>query len=147
MIKCDSAFINMSAASSIRGGWSKFSVVMGLLLAACQAGPVALPTPSLEPSPTPSPPAPTATVAPDPVLGAQLYRSVGCARCHGPNAEGGVNPTLAGTRMSYTAFVRQVRMPRAEMEPFPAERVSDQELAHIYAWLQSLPRPTPTPGA
>ncbi|MBI3287179.1 MAG: cytochrome c [Chloroflexi bacterium] len=128
-------------------GWSKVGVALGLLLVACQAGPTVPSTATLEPSPTSTIPSPAATIVPDPALGAQLYRSVGCARCHGPNAEGGVNPTLAGIRMSFSTFMRQVRMPRGEMEPFPPERVSNQELSHIYAWLQSLPRPTPTPCA
>lgn len=60
-------------------------------------------------------------------------------------AQGQFGPALAGTELSYEAVRRQVRSPRDQMPPFAPERVSDQALRDMYAWLTTLAPPTPTP--
>ena len=44
---------------------------------------------------------------------------------------------LAPDVWPYPAFAEQVRRPRAEMPRYPANMVSDQELADIHAFLAS----------
>lgn len=77
--------------------------------------------------------------------GARLFSSLPCSGCHGAMAQGQFGPALAGTDLSFEEVRRQVRSPRDQMPVFPPERVSDQELRDIYAWLATLPAPTPTP--
>ena len=43
--------------------------------------------------------------------------------------------------MSFPAFVMYVRKPTGQMPPFTVKVTSDAELADIYAFLQSLPKP------
>ena len=73
--------------------------------------------------------------------GSRLFGMKGCAVCHGPRAEGNVGPRLAGTPLSRTAVLRQVRTPYYFMPPFPPEDLSDGGVADIYAFLQSLDGP------
>lgn len=78
-----------------------------------------------------------------PAEGAVLWQSLPCQGCHGVDARGtelSMNARLAGTRMTFTSFVDTVRRGPADMHPFSANQVSDEELAHVYAWLRSLER-------
>jgi ubiquinol-cytochrome c reductase cytochrome c subunit len=43
--------------------------------------------------------------------------------------------------MAFPAFSKYVRQPTGEMPPYTAKVVSDQELADLYAFLQSIPAP------
>lgn len=75
--------------------------------------------------------------------GAALWQTLECKTCHGENAESGsmtMNVILAGTRISFEAFVGAVRRGPADMHPFSASQISDQQLADLYAWLRSLER-------
>jgi mono/diheme cytochrome c family protein len=96
-------------------------------------------------------PEPTATeeaappAEPDPTLGAQIWAEKPCAGCHGAQAEGNIGPRLAGTALTLDEVLLQVRTGAAPMPAFGEEEVSDLEVQHIYAWLQSLAPPTPTP--
>lgn len=76
--------------------------------------------------------------------GARLFSSLPCSGCHGAMAQGQFGPALAGTDFSYEEVQRQVRSPRNQMPAFSPERVSDQDLRDIYAWLRTLAPPTPT---
>ena len=42
---------------------------------------------------------------------------------------------------AFAAFARYVRRPTAQMPPYTAKVVSDQELADIYAFLLTIPPP------
>jgi cytochrome b subunit of formate dehydrogenase len=73
--------------------------------------------------------------------GAALWQTLPCRECHGENAQGTENAMgvdLAGTRITFTAFVDTVRRGPADMHPFPSNQISDEQLAHLYAWLRSL---------
>lgn len=88
---------------------------------------------------TPSGPRPEITTdQPDSATGAAFYDYLGCFGCHGYQAEGVFGPRLAQTPLSVEDFRAQVRQPRERMPAFGPERVSDEELVHIYAFLQSL---------
>jgi len=63
----------------------------------------------------------------------------GCAGCHGPNAEGGTGPGLAGTAQAFSGFEQVVRQGRGSMPAFSAAQLSDQALQALYAWLTAKP--------
>lgn len=106
-----------------------------------------------EPSPVAVEPAEEPTTRrhePDPARGRELFASRGCADCHGHQAEGmgGAHadddmtvPTLAQTSLSLQRVIEQVRHPHDYMRSYGVTDVSDAELAAIYAYLQSRPRP------
>ena len=119
----------------------------------------ATPMPSATPVPpsaTPVPPAatsvpPTATPAlpsePDPAVGAALWPQVSCIGCHGTSGEGDFGPKIAGTGLSFDQVLGRVRLGKGQMPAFDVAAVSDLALRHIYAWLRSMARPTPSPIA
>ncbi len=84
---------------------------------------------------------------PDPAVGQELWTTKPCVGCHGAQAEGNLGPKLAGTGLSFDQVLLQVRAGAAPMPAFTEDQISDLELGHIYAWLQSLAPPTPTPIA
>ena len=77
--------------------------------------------------------------------GKMLFERDGCYQCHGHSGQGG----LAGARLSQTklpqiAFIAYVRNPKSGMmPPFRAKVLSDQDLADIYAYIQTFPAPRP----
>jgi len=83
----------------------------------------------------------------DAARGGRLFSSLPCSGCHGAMAQGQFGPTLAGTDLSFEEVRVQVRSPRERMPAFSPERVDDEALRDIYAWLRTLPPPTPTPLA
>jgi cytochrome b subunit of formate dehydrogenase len=79
----------------------------------------------------------------DPAEGATLWQTLPCKECHGENGEGAsasMNVILAGTHISFEAFVDAVRRGPADMHPFSTDQITDEQLAHLYAWLRSLER-------
>lgn len=79
----------------------------------------------------------------DAANGRKVYLATGCYQCHGQVGQGGLMtgpaPILAQTKMPYPAFTRQVRYPINDMPPYPVKLLPDQDVADIYAYLQSLP--------
>ncbi|MCA9892935.1 MAG: c-type cytochrome [Anaerolineae bacterium] len=72
--------------------------------------------------------------------GAAVWASLNCSECHGDNAQGGegrLNVALANTALSFEDFVAAVRRGPADMKAYSVLDVSDLDLAHLYAWLQS----------
>ena len=92
---------------------------------------------------------PTASAATDETAkhveaGAALYKKKGCFECHVNDAQGGPQgPRLGPNPIPQPRFVAYVRNPSGDMPPFTAKVISDDDLAKIYAFLQS--RPTPPP--
>jgi ubiquinol-cytochrome c reductase cytochrome c subunit len=85
----------------------------------------------------------TASAAdPSPTNGRALYVSVGCYSCHGYQGQGGqAGPRIAPDPIPYEALVTFVRNSSREMPPYSEKILSDQALADIHAYLQSVPRP------
>jgi mono/diheme cytochrome c family protein len=84
-----------------------------------------------------------ASPAGDAVSGKIIYSSHGCYECHGGQGQGS---TLTGPRVGpdpipFSAFVEYLRQPAGQMPPYTAKVISDGELANIYAFLKSLPKP------
>ena len=77
----------------------------------------------------------------NPANGQNLFFSLGCNVCHGDQGEGLVGPTIAMTIVPLDRVIEQYREPLEAMTEFPPDQVSDEEIADIYAWLQSVPRP------
>lgn len=81
----------------------------------------------------------------DAVNGKRLVMRNGCYQCHGTVGQGGMaGPRLAQTRLAQAAFIAYVRNPRpGNMPPYRSKVMTDQELADVYAYLQSVPPPVP----
>ena len=81
----------------------------------------------------------------DPANGAQLFRDYTCYGCHGYTGETGRGPRLNPPRLRQDRFIGYLRNPPnpRQMPPYRQDDVSDQKLADIYAFLQSLPSTSP----
>ena len=74
----------------------------------------------------------------DPTVGQELFFANGCNICHGDTGRGGIGPKIGGTVLSLGQVLSQHRSPRDTMPAFSEDAVPEQDVAHIYAWLQSL---------
>ena len=96
---------------------------------------------------TPSEPAPpgqaaAAVPAGNAETGKTLFVKTGCYQCHNYQGQGGAaGARLAPNPPPFRAFVTYVRSPRGDMPPYTAKVMSEQDLADVYAYLKSLPRP------
>ena len=71
--------------------------------------------------------------------GKALFMSNMCYTCHGTVGQGTrYGLKLAPAPLPIEAFAQQVRHPRAAMPRYPAEFVSDADLADILAYLASI---------
>lgn len=74
--------------------------------------------------------------------GRRWFTMHNCYGCHGKNATGGFGlaPKIAALERNFGSFERFLRSPDSTSMPsFPEEKISKQDAADIYAWLQSLP--------
>jgi mono/diheme cytochrome c family protein len=77
--------------------------------------------------------------------GKRLFLRNGCYQCHGTVGQGGLaGARLAQSKLSLTAFTAYVRNPPpGNMPPYREKVMTDQELADVYAYIQSVPPPVP----
>jgi mono/diheme cytochrome c family protein len=79
----------------------------------------------------------------DAANGKKIYLADGCFMCHGRVGQGGAYngpaPVLAKTEMPFEGFKGQLRQPVQDMPAYSEAVMSDQQIADIYAFLQSLP--------
>ena len=92
--------------------------------------------------PPSSPQPPAAAPAGDADKGKTLFVKNGCYQCHNYEGHGGA----AGARIApnpppFRGFVNYVRAPRGDMPPYTVKVMSEQDLADVYAYLRSRPRP------
>jgi mono/diheme cytochrome c family protein len=75
--------------------------------------------------------------------GKKIFNKIGCYQCHGREGQGSTmtGPRIAPDPVPFDVLSRYLRKPTGEMPPYTAKVVSDQELADIYAFLQSRPHP------
>jgi mono/diheme cytochrome c family protein len=74
--------------------------------------------------------------------GATLYGKVGCYQCHANQAQGGLaGPRLGPDPIPFARFSQYIRNPTGDMPPYTDKVLSNQDLADIYAFIQSRPRP------
>jgi len=82
----------------------------------------------------------------DAARGKELYTKNMCYTCHGTVGHGSrYGLKLAPNPLPLEAFAHAVRHPRSAMPRYPAEFVSDAELADIVAYLGSI-KPGPKAG-
>jgi mono/diheme cytochrome c family protein len=81
----------------------------------------------------------------DAANGKRVYLNDNCFTCHGRAGQGGAYngpaPALAKTAMPFEGFLGQIRNPSNDMPAYAAQVMSDQAVADIYAYMQSLPGP------
>jgi mono/diheme cytochrome c family protein len=78
--------------------------------------------------------------------GKKIFTSHGCYECHGLEGQGSSStggPRIGPPVLPFPAFVRIVRQPPNQMPPYPEKILSDQELADIFSFLQTIPKPPP----
>jgi mono/diheme cytochrome c family protein len=79
--------------------------------------------------------------------GKKIFTKDGCYECHGREGQGaaqGAGPRIGPLQLSFEAFTKYVHQPTGQMPPYTSKVISDQELADIYAFLQSRPKATPS---
>jgi mono/diheme cytochrome c family protein len=64
-----------------------------------------------------------------------------CRNCHGGDAEGAFAPTLAGQKFPFDAVKNQIRKPCGIMPAYIPSQLTDQEVADLVAYWNSLPAP------
>lgn len=75
-------------------------------------------------------------------VGAMLFRKVACFTCHVNEAQGGANgPRLGPDPIPFARFLAYVRNPAGDMPPYTSKVMSDQDLADVYAFLQTRAKP------
>ncbi len=99
---------------------------------------------------SPSPSASASGLSGDPAKGAQVFSSAGCTQCHGAGLEGGVGPKLnpiqklpgVDNPLDPSFLSETIRNGRggdpgfsAQMPAFAADKVSDQELNDLIAFI------------
>jgi mono/diheme cytochrome c family protein len=75
--------------------------------------------------------------------GKKIFNKNGCYECHGREGQGSTmtGPRIAPDPVPFDVLSGYLRKPTGEMPPYTAKVISDQELADIYAFLQSRPHP------
>lgn len=77
----------------------------------------------------------------DPEAGKALWEQALCQKCHGEAGQGMWAGPLAGSDKTADEWIAQVRSPRNRMPHFSAEKVSDQMIIDMHAYLTSLTKP------
>jgi ubiquinol-cytochrome c reductase cytochrome c subunit len=135
----------------------KTRLVIGVVCASALSGAVlsgAVPGSTAPKRTALSGPIPTAQSQPQPAPAGNVEKGrlgfvrVGCAQCHGREAQGSptTGPRLGPSALPYAAFARYVRAPRLQMPPYTEKILSDAELADLYAFVQSRPKVTTPPA-
>jgi mono/diheme cytochrome c family protein len=77
--------------------------------------------------------------------GKKIFIKDGCYECHGREGQGAPQasgPRIGPSQRFIRPFIKYVRQPTGQMPPYTSAVISDQELADIYAYLQSRPMAT-----
>ena len=83
-----------------------------------------------------------ARAEPSAANGHALFVKVGCYACHGYQGQGGAaGPRIAPDPLPFDGLAAFVRTTSGEMPPYTTTILSDSDLADIYAYLQSIPKP------
>ena len=71
--------------------------------------------------------------------GKKWFAMNNCTSCHGPHANDGKAPQIAGFDMGFRSFLAKLRTKDAPIMPFfPESKISKQDAADIYAYLKSI---------
>ena len=79
----------------------------------------------------------------DPAAGKVVFTigNTSCRNCHGTDGEGAYAPALAGRMLPYERFRDYVRNPIGRMPGWIDRELTDQEIADLVAYFDSLPPP------
>ena len=69
------------------------------------------------------------------------FGNTSCLNCHGADAQGAFAPTLAGRNFSFDLVKNQIRKPCGIMPAFIDSQFTDQEIADVLAFWNSMPLP------
>lgn len=85
--------------------------------------------------------APAAVPQGDAAKGKANFERVGCWQCHGREGQGGrEGPRIASpVPLAWPAYLAWVRTTSGDMPPYTEKVLPTQDLADIYAYLQSIP--------
>jgi mono/diheme cytochrome c family protein len=77
--------------------------------------------------------------------GKRLFEVKACYQCHGWRGQGGLaGARLAQTKLNLQGFRSILRdPPPSNMPPYRATVLTDQEVADLFAYIQSFPAPEP----
>jgi ubiquinol-cytochrome c reductase cytochrome c subunit len=82
--------------------------------------------------------------------GKTVFMERGCWQCHGTMGQGSIATSggkrLAPNPLAWEAFSTFVRSTKGSMPPYSEKVLSDGDLADIYAYLQSVPKPPEVNG-
>ena len=82
----------------------------------------------------------TPASAADAQRGEETYLRVGCWQCHGYAAQGAsTGPKLAPDPLPMEAIWDYIRVPGDRMPPYREAVLSDEEIADIHAFLETIP--------
>jgi ubiquinol-cytochrome c reductase cytochrome c subunit len=116
------------------------SILCGLIVAATVDAAVVARVQA--PASTPPAPRPAQAAPGDAEAGRKLWVSYGCWQCHGYEGQGGAaGPRLSARNLAFTSFAAYVRRPTNQMPPYTEKVVSNMDLVHIHAFIQSRPAP------
>ena len=74
--------------------------------------------------------------------GRKVFEQKGCWQCHGYEGQGGAaGPRLANTQLAEEGLITFVHASNGPMPPYSKKLISDEQLADIWAYLQSRPKP------
>lgn len=74
----------------------------------------------------------------NPEEGKRWYSMNNCYACHGVHADDGKAPVISNLDMSFWRFKRIVRDAGSPIMPkYPVEKISDQDMADLYAFLKA----------
>lgn len=75
--------------------------------------------------------------------GKRLFAKDGCYECHGREGQGSImsGPRIAPDPPPFEVVSTYIRKPKGEMPPYTTKVLPDKDLADIYAFLQSRPKP------
>ena len=82
-----------------------------------------------------------AAQAASPEHGKLVFMKMGCWQCHGTVGQGGAGPRIAPDPIPDETFAAFLRTTSRAMPPYREKILSDADLADIYAYLQSIPKP------
>ena len=82
--------------------------------------------------------APANALAASAEKGKAAFLQHGCWQCHGYQGQGGVGPKLAPNPIPFDTLSNFVRTTSRQMPPFRKDILPDEDLADIYAFLQSI---------
>jgi mono/diheme cytochrome c family protein len=69
------------------------------------------------------------------------FGNTSCLNCHGSDAQGAFAPTLAGRKLAFDVVKNQIRRPCGIMPAFIPSQLTDQEIADMVAFWNSMPLP------